>query len=223
MNMQYQVRSRRLIKQLSIMMIVVLLTSLVAVGCTTPSIPPSVQPALLALIEEQPEQTLRLMVQARISETEMVDRVENLGGRLIYNLSMLDAYAVELPANAVPALAQTAGVRWVKLDAPVESSGKPVGTTPTTQVNTYLDTLGVRDVWAMGYNGSGVSVAVIDSGIAQHQDFDHLVAPGESSTKRSAPQTALAMALTLPALSAAQGKHPQGNMSALPQAQISSL
>jgi serine protease AprX len=37
--------------------------------------------------------------------------------------------------------------------------------------NTYLDTLNVRPVWDMGYDGSGITVAVVDSGVALDYDF----------------------------------------------------
>ena len=37
--------------------------------------------------------------------------------------------------------------------------------------NTYLETLGVPQVWDMGIDGSGVTVAVVDSGVAMDDDF----------------------------------------------------
>jgi serine protease AprX len=37
--------------------------------------------------------------------------------------------------------------------------------------NTFLDTLGVQNVWSMGLQGDGLSVAVIDSGISKDTDF----------------------------------------------------
>ncbi len=41
------------------------------------------------------------------------------------------------------------------------------------EVNYYLDTVNIRPVWAMGYEGQGVTVAVVDSGIDnKHADFD---------------------------------------------------
>jgi len=40
---------------------------------------------------------------------------------------------------------------------------------PTT--NTFLDTLGVQNIWNMGLHGDGISVAVIDSGISKDTDF----------------------------------------------------
>ena len=39
------------------------------------------------------------------------------------------------------------------------------------QVNYYLDTLGVQRVWSQGLDGSGVTVAVVDSGITPDADF----------------------------------------------------
>ncbi len=41
--------------------------------------------------------------------------------------------------------------------------------------NTYLDTLGVHEAWALGLDGSGIGVAVIDSGIQSSDDFSNLV------------------------------------------------
>ncbi|MGD9092711.1 MAG: S8 family serine peptidase, partial [Anaerolineales bacterium] len=41
------------------------------------------------------------------------------------------------------------------------------------QENVYLESLGVQDVWAMGYTGAGIGVAVIDSGISVDQDLNN--------------------------------------------------
>jgi serine protease AprX len=48
--------------------------------------------------------------------------------------------------------------------------------------NTYLDTLRVPQVWDLGLDGSGVTVAVIDSGIALDDDFSDVA--GEYSSDR---------------------------------------
>ena len=48
--------------------------------------------------------------------------------------------------------------------------------------NTYLETLRVPPVWDMGLNGSGITVAVVDSSIAQDDDFSAIA--GEPGSDR---------------------------------------
>ena len=45
-----------------------------------------------------------------------------LGGVVTKDLWIINAFAAELPAGAVPALANAAGVRWVSFDAPMRSA-----------------------------------------------------------------------------------------------------
>jgi serine protease AprX len=56
---------------------------------------------------------------------------------------------------------------------------RPTGNPPP---NYYLDTLNVRPVWDMGYDGSGVTVAVVDSGVALDYDFSSV--PGALDANR---------------------------------------
>jgi serine protease AprX len=46
---------------------------------------------------------------------------------------------------------------------------------PGCTPNTYLDTLNVGPVWEMGIEGQGVTIAVIDSGVAPDADFSAIV------------------------------------------------
>ncbi|MGD9093702.1 MAG: S8 family peptidase, partial [Anaerolineales bacterium] len=41
--------------------------------------------------------------------------------------------------------------------------------------NTYLDTLGVSQVWDLGYDGDDIGVAIIDSGINKEADFERRI------------------------------------------------
>jgi serine protease AprX len=50
------------------------------------------------------------------------------------------------------------------------------------QPNTYLQTLNVQPVWDMGINGAGVTIAVVDSGVALDSDFSST--PGQLTADR---------------------------------------
>ncbi len=127
-------------------------------------------PLLLQMAAEEPEQKVAVIVQKLAREADYTALVAQLGGEITKDLHIINAFAAELPAEAALKLARNDGVRWVSLDAAVERSGKPAPapTYPTT--NTYLDTLRVRDAWNLGVNGSGIGVAVIDSGVSPIQD-----------------------------------------------------
>lgn len=130
------------------------------------------QPQLAQMAAEQPEALVRVIVQQFAGASGAEDQVAALGGEVVVDLHIINAFAAEMTAEAAVDLAQSGSVRWVSLDGAVESAGgKPPGGSSSTTTNTYLDTLGVRNVWAMGYNGQGIGIAVIDSG-AQHPDLD---------------------------------------------------
>ncbi len=142
------------------------------------------QPALAGLAAESPDELVRVMVGARGDRMELAAQVEGLGGEVVRDLHIINALAAEMPAGQAVDLASYASVAWLSLDGPVVSTGKGGGgggggggsgggggggsvSDPCTTCppNFYLDTLNVRPVWDMGYQGQGVAVAVIDSGV----------------------------------------------------------
>ncbi len=135
----------------------------------------NVQPALLAAAAAQPEATVRVIVHKGEEVENMETAVAALNGIVLKDLHIINALVVELPARSVVDLAQTQGVRWVNLDGPMESVGRPPRNPQPPPSNYFLDTLNVRQVWDMGLDGSGVTVAVIDSGV--HRDKDLQINP----------------------------------------------
>jgi serine protease AprX len=130
---------------------------------------------LAQMIAEDPGQTLRAIVQ-EADETDFAEHfVEEMGGSVLKDLPIINAFAAEMPAKVVPELAGMASVTWVSLDALVTPTGKPIKDPAPSEEplpeNYYLETLGVRQVWDMGYRGEGIGVAVIDSGIFTDRDF----------------------------------------------------
>ncbi len=95
----------------------------------------------------------------------VVDELEDLGVTVRYEYELIDAVAVEM----VPALLETVedvpGVEAVEDDAVIE----PVLVQSTSQIN-------AQQVWdGHGETGDGVVIAVLDTGIAEHDDLENVV------------------------------------------------
>lgn len=92
--------------------------------------------------------------------------VAGAGGTLGRQLPVLGSWVAEVPDPALDTLADHAAVRSIRLDRPIH------GTLERTRATIGADW--VRQV--LGYDGSGVGIAIVDSGIAWHDDLtpDHL-------------------------------------------------
>jgi serine protease AprX len=91
---------------------------------------------------------------------DIADAVERLGGTTGRHLSILHSVVADVPNAALDDLAQLPGVRTVSLDRRVAGTSDP-------------ETTGVGAGWvrrALGYDGSGVGVAIVDSGVAAWHD-----------------------------------------------------
>lgn len=133
--------------------------------------PAKAHPLLVEMASVAPEQQVAVIVQKSDKSDQTEALVRRLGGEVTKDLHIINAFAAEMSASAALELARDPGVRWVSLDAPVERSGKPAPPPPPVMANTYPSTLGVQQVWNLGRNGTGIGVAVIDSGISSSQDL----------------------------------------------------
>lgn len=92
--------------------------------------------------------------------SELNPVVAALGGTIGRTLDIINASVVDLPARAIPALAEHPLVKHVSLDRPV--AGTMERTSATIGATAIHDRL--------GYDGSGVGVAIIDSGVTPWHD-----------------------------------------------------
>ena len=114
------------VRVFSVLLVVALLVPLVGMA-PVPEAAPRAQPVLLAMAAERPNETVGVIVQKQVKDTSpstgsghgLEELVARLGGAVTKDLYIINAFAAELPAKAVPRLARAAGVRWVSLDAPV--------------------------------------------------------------------------------------------------------
>jgi serine protease AprX len=81
-----------------------------------------VQPQLLALATQNPNQTVQVIVQKAAQTQGVEDVVTALGGKVTADLSIINALAAEMDAGSALKLAKSEAVRWVSLDAGIVSA-----------------------------------------------------------------------------------------------------
>lgn len=90
--------------------------------------------------------------------------VASLGGKKGYSWEVINGFSAELPAAAIQALAKNPNVYAISYDQEV-----------TIDLTTAIPTVNSDDLWAMGYTGQGVTIAIVDTGIYPHQDFQNRI------------------------------------------------
>lgn len=147
---------------------------------TTPSSGTSIariQPYLQTLAAERPNETIGVIVQKSVQDASLESQVVAIGGKITNDLSIINALAAEVPANAVPVLARLPGVRWISYDSPAIKQG----TIDTSLLKSaYTQSIGATQLWNSQANlqGQGITVAVVDSGIFPTQDLgSRLIVP----------------------------------------------
>jgi serine protease AprX len=104
---------------------------------------------------EGAQETAKIIVQYRQApHAEQEGRVHSLGAHLNARLGVVKGMALTIPVSALPALAADPEVVSIHLDHPI----KGMDSTTNAVVN-------VPFAWNAGYNGSGIGVAIIDSGV----------------------------------------------------------
>ena len=99
--------------------------------------------------------------------------VKKLGGRMGRRLRLIDGYSIEIPNAALHKLAERSEILSMHHDRPTGG-----------ELNRAAVAVGARAIqWELGYNGAGVGVAVIDSGITSYHD--DLTYNGSSSSVRT--------------------------------------
>ena len=116
--------------------------------------------------------------------------VARLGGRVIRALPVVRGFAATLPAAAVGELARSAGVRAVTRDGRMRVQavlGAPPPPPPTPR-SVYPKVVRADQAWQAGATGAGVTVAVVDTGVADVPDLHgRLVQVTDDLTGQTSP------------------------------------
>ncbi len=100
-------------------------------------------------------QTVRVIVQYKqVPTAAHYAKMQSRGGLLHAKLHMIKGAAFTIPVSALPALEADPEIASVSIDHPMNVADDLTN-----------DAIGAPSVWSAGYNGAGVTVAVIDSGI----------------------------------------------------------
>jgi serine protease AprX len=130
-----------------------------------------VSPDLLRIIQSgNGAENVRVIVQnTPTSSPGLIGSLLQLvGGVVLGLLSNLNIQILDIPANSAAVLAQDPSVTYISLDATVKSSGHLTNTTGAEQSREQQSLLGSNNE----LDGSGVGIAIIDSGIdATHKSI----------------------------------------------------
>src|SRR5579864_5110964 len=99
--------------------------------------------------------------------------VSRVSGHVFGELHIINALAVKLTAERARWLAANPDVHSVSLNSVIKTQSLSIGSSLLGNLQTTYDqTLGLGNWWSHGYTGTGVGVAVIDTGIdGQLPDF----------------------------------------------------
>ncbi len=99
--------------------------------------------------------------------------VARASGHVFGELHIINALAVRLTAERARWLAANPDVHSVSLNSVIKTQSLSIGSTQLDNLQTTYDqTLGLGSWWSHGYTGTGVGVAVIDTGVdGQLPDF----------------------------------------------------
>ena len=154
-----RLRSRRAVAALISAMAVVASLAATAAPPSASSAPPSVDDGPLT----------RVIVQGRGPGADAASAVARSGGTVSRDLSVVNGVAAAVPTAAVPSLASTPGL-VVTPDLPVRVQGSVTSSSPTPS-SVYRKVVGADQLNAAGHTGSGVTVALIDTGVSSVPDL----------------------------------------------------
>ena len=132
---------------------------------------------LLAVPTAKPEPVQRLFIEyAPGGGTRIGDAVQAEGGQVHHQFDRVNAMAVSVTTRMASRLAQDPNVVSVEADARRYLAAKPVVPTDpyVEQVMPYgIERVQAPQVWKKGYEGEGVTVCIIDTGLYdEHEDID---------------------------------------------------
>ena len=127
---------------------------------------------LLDTLRRSPGTVVNVIVRETSPSTDVAESlVGDLGGSITHALPLIDGFSARVDASDLPSLARSPAVRRVWGDASVRMSSAGTWSYDSWAPNTaWRGSIRLPQVEA-SYTGAGVTIAMIDTGIAHSQDF----------------------------------------------------
>ncbi|MDX1702133.1 MAG: S8 family serine peptidase, partial [Melioribacteraceae bacterium] len=114
-----------------------------------------------AIIDETKQ--IIVVFESDLSNKEMDETVVDVGGKVTEAYEEVNVAKVEVTAQSIVELKKDPLVKYVEEDIIIKQSA---------QMEDYgIQTTKIPKAWNSGYTGRGVKIAVVDSGIALHNDL----------------------------------------------------
>jgi serine protease AprX len=96
-------------------------------------------------------------------DSDTAQKIISLGGKVVSQFSAVHSGVYLIPTSALDALDNDPNVKFVSVDRKLGKKAAAIAVMPST--------VNAPAAWNAGYNGKGVGVAVLDSGINQEDDL----------------------------------------------------
>ena len=137
-------------------------------------------PAATSSLSSDAEEMVSVIVREVAGSGNASERlVEDLGGTVGRDLSIIDGFVAEIPARELTRLEQSPVVHSVTYDSKIQMLHMVNGFDGAADMGSAFNLASqtkARDMWTHGFTGRGVDVALIDSGVAP---VEGLTAPGK--------------------------------------------
>jgi serine protease AprX len=172
--------SLRSMRRAGAALLTVLVAALVVRAPVSPAITPGkVDPGLLRAAALHPSSQLRVIVREATPSSDAAENlVRSFGGNITHELRIIGGFSARVPARSIDDLGHSAAIwrLWGDGRIHMSSGGVNMGSYDSVAANTiWQKTINLPNAWAVT-KGSGVGVAVVDTGVVPMPDLVNHVA-----------------------------------------------
>ncbi|HWI66198.1 MAG TPA: S8 family peptidase [Symbiobacteriaceae bacterium] len=130
--------------------------------------PVTVDPHLWGASQKARGEKIPVIIQVTSGSQEGEQLVRKYGGRVADQFPLVGGFRAELPAAALERLGREKAVKYINLDAPLQIHAFDTSILRTV----YNQVINAPAAWNQsGLTGSGIAVAVLDTGVNPHDDI----------------------------------------------------